>query len=47
MKYHCISIRMDKIKSIDKTPLAGEDVEQLESSHTDGESVEPLWKTVW
>ena len=38
---------MDKIKSIDKTPLAGENVEQLESSHTDGESVEPLWKTVW
>ena len=38
---------MDKIKSTDKTPLAGEDVVQLESSLTDGESVEPLWKPVW
>ena len=47
MRYHCTSIRMYKIKSIDKTPFAGEDVEQLESSHSDGESVEPLWKTLW
>ena len=46
MRYHCTSIRMDKIKSVDNT-ICWEDVEQLEYSHIDGERVWTPWEIVW